>query len=254
MKSVSGITGLQPPTGTTAWRRPRNPEPQVTENEVRTKPVESSHPIAALQEMLQSTDHLISPSTLKCEARGLYRFFITSPDFRTDGRLDWNKVLDQIPPALQSMWWHRPSLAEALPKEPYNDITEVETALARYQEQLHVFFRASTDAHRAMRNEICSALIVIAQKGNIDARDRLAELLGPTINGLSKKWGLTDRCKLETLIRCIYMYDYRRRGGKFISYLYSSLIHQAKNLSRNTEPQASVRHDTHVAHKMLGLA
>jgi len=171
---------------------------------------------------------IVNSSWILRHAPSCYRFI--RKWLRTEiGNIDWDQVASVLDPVYQRRWKPRRRTKSAA----YASADELKLILNRYQPKLYVFI-SPMDAHdRRIRDTISIALVRVAQKGNVLAWRKLAELVRHTIENWIENHPFLSRWRgyEEELRRhiegCIRRYRYT---GSFIRYLYKTLEYAARGV------------------------
>jgi len=159
----------------------------------------------------------------------VYRFIWKN--IRTEtGTVDWDRVTYAIEWKFQRRW--APGRLKKNPV-PYEDATEVEVVMNKYQEKIYVFVAPADLNDRRTRDIISISLVRLAQNGNLSAKQELMKLLGYTISDwlerfycLSRWQGYDDKLR-ENLERCIRRYRYT---GSFAMYFFRTLQYAGRGI------------------------
>lgn len=157
-------------------------------------------------------------------------------NIRTENdEIDWDTVTHSLDKPLQKRWVR---YRYKKPKKEYEDQDELNLVLSKYKDKLYTFIAPLDDKDREIRNRIVIALVRIAQRGNVLARNELIKWVTYIVEvWLEKyyqifKWkGYPDEVedKIKGCIRC-YRYT-----GSFVGYLFKTLEFSA----RGKPPQCS---------------
>ncbi len=157
-----------------------------------------------------------------------YRF-IRKEIRRERGGIDWDYVTRALDPKFQKQWIG--SIRRTA--KPYRNKAEVDAVLQKYGDKLYTFLAPVDRNDEHTRDVISIALVRIAQKGNISARQEIIELLSFTIGDWVERCPALSRWRgYEQLIRtrldcCIRLYRY---SGSFTRYLFKTLEYAARGL------------------------
>ncbi|NTW58432.1 MAG: hypothetical protein HGA43_04645 [Nitrospirae bacterium] len=117
---------------------------------------------------------------VRIKAPCVYRFF--QREIRADnGGIDWDRVTRALDRKFQKQWTG--SLRKKA--KPYRDQSEVDTILQQYVDTLYTFISSQDQEDEHIRDIISIALVRIAQKGNIFAKQEIIKLLSFTIDAYS---------------------------------------------------------------------
>ncbi len=167
-------------------------------------------------------------SWVRLNAPCVYRFI--QKRMRTNnGGIDWDCITRALRPKFQKQW------IGSLRKKarPYQDQTEVEIVLQQYSSKLYTFISSLGKDDEYMRDIISIALVRLAQKGNISARQEIIKLIRFTVDDWIERSPALFRWRgYEQLIQirlecCIRRYRY---SGSFMRYVFKSLEYAARGL------------------------
>jgi hypothetical protein len=158
-----------------------------------------------------------------------YRFI--QKNIRTDSdRIDWDRVTCALAWKFQRRWM---PIRKPNTKVSYEDSSEVQAVLNRYQDKLYVFLAPSDRNDKQLRNIISISLVRLAQYGNLLAKQEAVKLIRYTIDdwigryGFMSCWeGYDDKIQ-ECLERCIRRYRYT---GSFLNYVFRTLQYAGRGL------------------------
>jgi hypothetical protein len=160
----------------------------------------------------------------------VYRFI--QKNVRADvGGIDWDRITRAIDRRFQKKW--RPSYRNT--KKTYRKKAEIEIVFQKYHDKLYVFISPQDRGDETIRDQISIALVRIAQKGNVLAKEEIIKLVRFTIDQwietrstLSSWEGYESLIplRIETCIRCY------RYSGTFIGYLLKTLEYAGRGLIR----------------------
>jgi hypothetical protein len=165
---------------------------------------------------------------------GTYQYFWKNVKTET-GRIDWDKVTSNLDRVFQKRWVR---YRQKRVKE-YENQDELNLVLNKYQNKLYTFISPIDENDREIRNRIIVAMVRVAQKGNVLARDELIKWVTFIIEAWLEKYyqifkwkGYPDEVedKIKGCIRC-YRYT-----GSFVGYLFKTLEYSA----RGKPPQCSI--------------
>jgi len=158
-----------------------------------------------------------------------YRFI--QKNVRTDtGRIDWDRVTSALAWKFQRRWT---PMRKPTSRLPYEDSSEVNAILDKYQDKLYVFLAPSDRNDKRIRNVISILLVRLAQYGNLLAKKEAMKLVRYTIDGwinsyaFMARWeGYDDKIQ-KCLEGCIRRYRYT---GSFIRYVFRTLQYAGRGL------------------------
>jgi hypothetical protein len=161
-------------------------------------------------------------------ASHVYRYI--QKNVRADvGGIDWDRVTRAIDRRFQRKW--RPSFRNRT--KSYSKKGEVGIILQKYQSKLYVFITPVDKNDEYLRDIISIALVRIAQKGNVIAKEEIIKLVRFTIDDwIESRPTLSSWEGYESLIPnrvegCIRRYRY---SGTFIGYLFKTLEYAGRGL------------------------
>ncbi len=158
----------------------------------------------------------------------VYRYL--QRNVRTEaGGIDWDRFTRALLPQYQRQW------TGSLRRKaiPYQDQAEVDTVLRKYGSMLYTFIASQGREDEQVRDVISIALVRIAQKGNIAAKQEISGLMGFTIDTwIERNPTLSPWRGYEELIRtrlecCIRRYRY---SGSFMRYVFKTLEYSARGM------------------------
>ena len=171
-------------------------------------------------------------SWIRMHAPKVYRFI--QRNIRAEiGGIDWDRVTRALDRRFQRKW--KPSSRNS-PKE-YRKKAEVRIILKKYHSKLYAFITPADKNDEDMRDNISIALVRIAQKGNVIAKDEIIKLVRFTVyNWIESRPALSSWEGYESLIPnriegCIRRYRY---SGTFIGYLFKTLEYAGRGLRSTT--------------------
>jgi hypothetical protein len=186
--------------------------------------------IVILNQLLsEKNPEAFNSSWILKHAPNVYRFF--HKNIRAEiGGIDWDRVTYAIEWKYQRRW------APGRPKKnpvPYENPSEVESILKKYEGKTYVFVAPADLADRRVRDIMSISLVRLAQRGNLSAKEELMKLLDYTISDwterfrfLSRWQGYDDQLR-ENLERCIRRYRYT---GSFAMYLFRTLEYAGRGI------------------------
>lgn len=154
------------------------------------------------------------------QAPHVYRFI--HKHIRTlTNEIDWDAVTRGLDRPLQKRW-----VSKTVVQAPYQDQNEVELVLAKYHSRLYVFLTPLNDDDKQVCDTISIALVRLAQKGNVLAREEVLTLVRNTVDQWIEfdpqliRWRGYESELPAQIEGCIRRYRY---SGTFIGYLYRTL-------------------------------
>ncbi len=148
------------------------------------------------------------------------------------GDIDWDSVTAALPRKLQKLWTFH-SRGRRKFGASYSNPAEVQIILRKYRTKLYTFLALADENDKYIREAIIVAVVRIAQKGNLQARRKLIELLRYMVDEWIensprlRSWhGYGDYIneKIENCIRCY------RFTGSFTAYLFSTFEYSGRGL------------------------
>ena len=174
-----------------------------------------------------------SSSWILKHAPHVYRFI--QKNVRADiGGIDWDRVTRAIDRRFQKKW----TTSSRVRTKSYRKKSEVGRILDKYHPKLYVFIAPADRKDKLMQDIISIALVRIAQKGNVIAKEEIIKLVRFTVyNWIESRPTLSSWEGYESLIPnriegCIRRYRY---SGTFIGYLFKTLEYAGRGLRSTTE-------------------
>jgi len=186
------------------------------------------------QALLEKQPKTFNPSWIIKHVPSTYQYFFRNVRSEVD-EIDWDTITHSLDREFQKRWTRKRGIK--ILKE-YEDKDELNLVLNKYKDKLYTFIAPLDEKDRDIRNRIVIALVRLAQKGNILARNELIKWVTFIVEvWLEKyyqifKWkGYPDEVedKIKGCIRC-YRYT-----GSFVGYLFKTLEFSA----RGKPPQCS---------------
>ena len=146
------------------------------------------------------------------------------------GNIDWDAVTEVLDRCHQAKWGGR----KRKPKKPYEDQTEVDLVLAKYQDKIYTLITAIGERDRRIRDLIIVTFVRLAQKGNVCARQEAVTLVRYTVDEWIEKypmlyrWGGFSDILDEQITACVRRY---RFTGSFLGYLFKTLEYAGRGLA-----------------------
>jgi hypothetical protein len=172
-------------------------------------------------------------SWIRKHAPHVYRFI--QKNIRADvGGVDWDRVTRAIDRRFQRKWIS----SSRKSKKSYRKKAEIGIVFQKYQDKLYVFISPQDRGDEYIRDNISIALVRIAQKGNVLAKEEISRLVRFTIDEwIESRPTLSSWEGHEYLIphrieACIRCYRY---SGTFIGYLLKTLEYAARGLPSTSE-------------------
>lgn len=149
------------------------------------------------------------------------------------GGIDWDRVTRSLDRRFHRKWkpaYRSKSIA-------YSKKAEVGLILDKYKANLYAFVSPADKNDEHVRDIICIALVRIAQKGNILAKEEIVKLVRFTIDDWIERcptlssWEGYESLISHRIEACIRCYRY---SGTFIGYLFKTLEYAGKGLRPTT--------------------
>ena len=158
-----------------------------------------------------------------------YRFISTK--VRTEvGGIDWDKVTYALDWKYQRLWTpERRRKSQIL----YRDVHEIAPVLNKYRDRLYVFIAPQDAVDRRVRDIVAVALVRVAQRGNLVAKEEIVKLVRYTIDEWLDRYPYISRWKgrddeiRKQLEGCIRRYRY---SGSFFTYLLRTLEYAGRGI------------------------
>ena len=165
-------------------------------------------------------------------APNVYRYI--QKNIRSDvGGIDWDRFTRSLDRRIQKKW--RPRSRNKIKR--YRAKAEVEVVFKKYKDKLYVFLAPRNREDEYIRDSISIALVRIAQKGNLLAREEIIKLIRFTIDEwIESRPTLSSWEGYEFMIphrieTCIRRYRY---SGTFIGYLLKTFEYSGRGLTPTT--------------------
>ena len=158
-----------------------------------------------------------------------YRFILKN--IRTEaGYIDWDRITFSLDRKFQRRWTPR---GKPQSRHSYEDYSEVQMVLNKYQDLLYVFVSPSDKNDERMRDTISISLVRLAQRGNLSAKQEIMKLVHFTIDdwierytALNRWQGYRDKIHHQ-LEGCVRRYRYT---GSFLHYVFRTLLCAGRGL------------------------
>jgi hypothetical protein len=150
------------------------------------------------------------------------------------GGIDWDRVTRAIDRRFQRKW--NPSFRNRTIL--YREEAEIGIVFQKYQDKLYVFISPQDRGDEYIRDSISIALVRIAQKGNVLAKEEISRLVRFTIDERIESrptfssWEGHESLIPHRIEACIRCYRY---SGTFIGYLLKTLEYAARGLPSTSE-------------------
>jgi hypothetical protein len=178
--------------------------------------------------LIKKQPHTFNRSWIRGYAPQIYRFIQKNIRREIVG-IDWDKVIRALDRKFQRRW----ITSRRNGTKPYRSKAEVNIILRKYDGKLYTFLAPADKDDKSIRDIISIALVRIAQKGNISARQEVIKLVRFTIDEWIERCPKISRWKgYEYLIQkriegCVRCYRY---SGSFIGYLFKTLEYAGRGL------------------------
>jgi hypothetical protein len=178
--------------------------------------------------LIKKQPHTFNSSWIRGYAPKIYRF-IQKNIRREIGGIDWDRVTRALDHKFRRRW----ITSRRNGTKPYRSKAEVNIILRKYNDKLYTFLTPVDKDDKFIRDIISIALVRIAQKGNILARQEIIKLVKFTIDEWIERCPKISRWKgYEYLIQkridgCVRCYRY---SGSFIGYLFKTLEYAGRGL------------------------
>jgi len=178
--------------------------------------------------LIKNQPHTFNSSWIREYAPRIYRF-IRKNIRREIGGIDW----DRVTRALHRKFGRRWITSRRNGTKPYRSKAEVNIILHKYNDKLYTFLTPVDKNDKYIRDIISIALVRIAQKGNVSARQEIIKLVSFTIDEWIERcpkiarWKGYDYLIQKRIEDCIRCYRY---SGSFMGYLFKTLEYAGKGL------------------------
>jgi hypothetical protein len=176
----------------------------------------------------EKSPDIFNSGWIRKHAPHVYRFI--QKNVRTEiGGIDWDRVTRNLNRKLQKKW--NPSCRNET--KLYRKKAEVGVVLNQYHNKLYAFIAPVDKNDEYLRDMISIALVRIAQKGNIIAKEEIMKLVRFTIDTWIEHYPILSSWEgYEPLIQkriecCIRCYRY---SGSFMRYLFKTLEYAGRGL------------------------
>ncbi len=165
---------------------------------------------------------------IRKHAPHVYRFI--QKNVRTEiGGIDWDRFTRALDRKLQRKW----NAYSRNKKRSYRKKSEVGVVLNQYQDKLYAFIAPADKNDEYFRDIISIALVRIAQRGNITAKEEIIKLVRFTVDSWIEHYPTLSSWEgYESLIQkriegCIRCYRY---SGSFTRYLFKTFEYAGRGL------------------------
>jgi hypothetical protein len=172
--------------------------------------------------------HKFNSSWIRRHTPHVYRFF-QKHIRRESGGIDWDKITRALDRKFPRKW----IMSRRNGTKPYRSETEINIILHKYNDKLYTFLTPADKDNDSIRDIISIALVRIAQKGNVTARQEIIKLVRLTIdewiedNPRISRWKGYEYLLQESIEDCIRRYRY---SGSFMGYLFKTLEYAGRGL------------------------
>ncbi len=185
--------------------------------------------IKTINELLtEKQPQTFNRSWVRVNAPCAYRFIQRNIRIENGG-IDWDRITRELNPKFQKQW-----IGSFRKKaKPYRDNNEIDVVLQQYQNKLYTFLAPADKNDEHIRDIISIAMVRIAQKGNISARQEIIKLLCFTVEDWIERnpklscWKGYNQLIQTRVECCIRRYRY---SGSFMRYVFKSLEYAARGL------------------------
>jgi hypothetical protein len=177
--------------------------------------------------------HTFNSSWIRGYAPHIYCFFQQNIR-RESGGIDWDRITRALNRKFQRQW----ITSRRNGTKPYRNKAEVKIILLKYDGKLYTFLTPDDKDNNSIRDIISIALVRIAQKGNVTAKQEIIKLVGFTIdewiehNPKISRWKGYEYLIQKRIEGCIRCYRY---SGSFMGYLFKTLEYAGRGLRPITE-------------------
>ena len=183
--------------------------------------------------LVERQPHAFNSSWIRGYAPHIYHFFQKNIR-RESGGIDWDRITRALDRKFQRHWITSRRRGTKL----YRSKTEVKIILRKYDGKLYTFLTPADKDNNSIREMISIALVRIAQKGNLTAKQEIIKLLMFTIdewiehNPKISRWKGYEYLIQKRIEGCIRCYRY---SGSFMGYLFKTLEYAGRGLRPITE-------------------
>ena len=178
--------------------------------------------------LIMKQPSIFNSSWIRRYAPHVYRFF--QKNIRREiGGIDWDKITRALDRRFQRQWVRYRHNRTRL----YRSKAEVNIILRKYDDKLYTFLTPADKDNNSLRDTISIALVRIAQKGNLTARQEIIKLVRFTIdewiehNPRISRWKGYEYLLQKSIEDCIRRYRY---SGSFMGYLFKTLEYAGRGL------------------------
>jgi hypothetical protein len=183
--------------------------------------------------LIMNQPSIFNSSWIRVYAPHIYRFF--QKNIRREiGGIDWDRITRALDRKFQRQW----ITCRCNRTKLYRSKAEVKIILHKYDGKLYTFLTPADKDNNSTRDIISIALVRIAQKGNVTARQEIIKLVRFTIdewiehNPRISRWKGYEYLLQKNIEGCIRCYRY---SGSFMGYLFKTLEYAGRGLRPITE-------------------
>jgi len=178
--------------------------------------------------LMEKRPNTFNSSWIRKYAPHVYRF--VQKNVRAEiGGIDWDRFTRALDRKFQRKWIGSSRNRE----KSYRKKAEVGTILQKYHGKLYTFITTEDKNDKDMRDIISIALVRIAQRGNVIAKEEIIKLVRFTIdewverNPKISSWKGYEPLIQKRIESCIRRYRY---SGSFLGYLFRTLEYEGRGL------------------------
>jgi hypothetical protein len=178
--------------------------------------------------LMEKRPDTFNSSWIRRHAPDVYRFI--QKNVRAEiGGIDWDRVTRALDRKFQRKW----TTSSNNRKRSYRKKAEVGIILQKYHQKLYAFISPADKDDKDMCDIITIALVRIAQKGNVTAKEEIIKLVRFTVDyWIERHPRISSWNGYESLIQrriegCIRCYRY---SGSFLGYLFKTLEYAGRGL------------------------
>ena len=178
--------------------------------------------------LMEKRPNAFNSSWIRKYAPHVYRY--VQKNIRAEiGGIDWDRFTRALDRKFLRKW-----IASSRNREKsYRKKAEVGTILQKYHGKLYTFITPGDKNDKDMRDIISIALVRIAQRGNVIAKEEIIKLVSFTIdewverNPEISSWQGYESLIQKRIENCIRRYRY---AGSFLGYLFRTLEYEGRGL------------------------
>ena len=178
--------------------------------------------------LMENQPNTFNSSWIREYAPHVYRFFQKNIR-REEGGIDWDRITRALDRKFQRKW----IASRRNGTKQYRSKAEVKIILRKYDGKLYTFLTPSDKDNNSIRDIISIALVRIAQKGNVTAKQEIIKLVGFSIdewiehNPRISRWKGYEYLIQKQIEGCVRCYRY---SGSFMGYLFKTLEYAGRGL------------------------